>query len=285
MIFQCLLSHYFNLFYLIAFTATRSTTHGSFFVRILVATFYKHSSHRDVEKLFKIVSFNLVYSKVLSHQVYVYYQTFSSAASDTICLYLTCFPVYPILSICIWLVPLFIQYHQLVSDLFLCSFKTIYLYLAVSLFIQYHLLVSDLFLCSSNTISLYLTCSSVHSRPTTCIWQFFCSFNTIYLYLTCSSVHPIPSPCIWHAPLFIQYHLLVPGMFRGSFNTIYLYLTCSSVHPIPSLCIWHVPWFIQYHLLVPDMFPRLFNSTIYMYMGCSPVHTRILLIFSSNFRI
>ena len=217
MIFQCLLSHYFNLFYLIAFTATRSTTHGSFFVRILVATFYKHSSHRDVEKLFKIVSFNLVYSKVLSHQVYVYYQTFSSAASDTICLYLTCFPVYPILSICIWLVPLFIQYHQLVSDLFLCSFKTIYLYLAVSLFIQYHLLVSDLFLCSSNTIALYLTCSPVH---------------------------PIPSPCTWHVPWFIQYHLLVSDMFLCSPNTISLYLTCSVVHSIPSTCTWHVPPFI-----------------------------------------
>ena len=118
MIFQCLLSHYFNLFYLIVFTATRSTTHGSFFVRILVATFYKHSSHRDIEKLFKIVSFNLVYSKVLSHQVYVYYQTFSAAASYTICLYLTCFPVYPMLSTCIWHVPLFIQDNLLVSGSF-----------------------------------------------------------------------------------------------------------------------------------------------------------------------
>ncbi|XP_067932943.1 caspase-4-like [Watersipora subatra] len=38
-----------------AYTSTRSKTHGSWFIRVLVATFYKHSCHRDVESLFKII--------------------------------------------------------------------------------------------------------------------------------------------------------------------------------------------------------------------------------------
>ncbi|XP_067935178.1 malignant fibrous histiocytoma-amplified sequence 1-like [Watersipora subatra] len=38
-----------------SFLAIRSRTHGSWFIRVLVATFYKHSCHRDVESLFKIV--------------------------------------------------------------------------------------------------------------------------------------------------------------------------------------------------------------------------------------
>jgi len=39
-----------------AYKAVRSGTHGSWFIRVLVATFYKHSCHRDIEQLFKIVS-------------------------------------------------------------------------------------------------------------------------------------------------------------------------------------------------------------------------------------
>ena len=42
--------------YIAAYIATKSTTHGSWFIRVLVATFYKHCNHRDVESLFKIVS-------------------------------------------------------------------------------------------------------------------------------------------------------------------------------------------------------------------------------------
>ncbi|XP_067941712.1 uncharacterized protein [Watersipora subatra] len=38
-----------------SYVATRSTSHGSWFIRVLVATFYKHSNHRDVESLFKII--------------------------------------------------------------------------------------------------------------------------------------------------------------------------------------------------------------------------------------
>ncbi|XP_067941065.1 malignant fibrous histiocytoma-amplified sequence 1 homolog [Watersipora subatra] len=38
-----------------SYTSTRSHTHGSFFIRILVYTFYKHACHRDVESLFKII--------------------------------------------------------------------------------------------------------------------------------------------------------------------------------------------------------------------------------------
>ncbi|XP_067931211.1 uncharacterized protein [Watersipora subatra] len=38
-----------------SYKATRSDTHGSFFIRILVYTFYKHACHRDVETLFKII--------------------------------------------------------------------------------------------------------------------------------------------------------------------------------------------------------------------------------------
>ena len=50
------------LFAITAFTATRSSTHGSFFIRILVATFYRHANHKDVEELFKIVSFaNIIF--------------------------------------------------------------------------------------------------------------------------------------------------------------------------------------------------------------------------------
>ncbi|XP_067933998.1 caspase-8-like [Watersipora subatra] len=37
------------------YTSIRSKTHGSWFIRVLVATFYKHSCHRDVESLFKII--------------------------------------------------------------------------------------------------------------------------------------------------------------------------------------------------------------------------------------
>lgn len=40
----------------VAYTATRSKTHGSWFIRLLVATFYKHANHYDVRKLFDIVS-------------------------------------------------------------------------------------------------------------------------------------------------------------------------------------------------------------------------------------
>ena len=55
------------LFAITAFTATRSSTHGSFFIRILVATFYRHANHKDVEELFKIVSHRheVVYLKCL----------------------------------------------------------------------------------------------------------------------------------------------------------------------------------------------------------------------------
>ena len=45
-----------------AYTATRSESHGSWFVRVLVATFWKHSNHRDLESMFKIVSFNFEFS-------------------------------------------------------------------------------------------------------------------------------------------------------------------------------------------------------------------------------
>ncbi|XP_067934348.1 caspase-6-like [Watersipora subatra] len=38
-----------------SYTSIRSTSHGSWFIRLLVATFYKHSCHRDIESLFKIV--------------------------------------------------------------------------------------------------------------------------------------------------------------------------------------------------------------------------------------
>ncbi|XP_067947674.1 malignant fibrous histiocytoma-amplified sequence 1 homolog [Watersipora subatra] len=38
-----------------SYTATRSTSHGSWFIRVLVATLYRHSCHRDVETLFKII--------------------------------------------------------------------------------------------------------------------------------------------------------------------------------------------------------------------------------------
>ncbi|XP_067930913.1 caspase-3-like [Watersipora subatra] len=38
-----------------SYTSTRSHTGGSFFIRILVYTFYKHACHRDVESLFKII--------------------------------------------------------------------------------------------------------------------------------------------------------------------------------------------------------------------------------------
>ncbi|XP_067930841.1 caspase-4-like [Watersipora subatra] len=38
-----------------SYTSTRSHTLGSFFIRILVYTFYKHACHRDVESLFKII--------------------------------------------------------------------------------------------------------------------------------------------------------------------------------------------------------------------------------------
>ncbi|XP_067932946.1 caspase a-like [Watersipora subatra] len=38
-----------------AYTSIKSNTHGSWFIRVLVATFYKHSCHRDVESLFKII--------------------------------------------------------------------------------------------------------------------------------------------------------------------------------------------------------------------------------------
>ena len=55
--FKCILIVYSVLLLLLtAFTATRSKTHGSWFIRMLVATFYRHASHRDVETLFKIVS-------------------------------------------------------------------------------------------------------------------------------------------------------------------------------------------------------------------------------------
>ncbi|XP_067932893.1 malignant fibrous histiocytoma-amplified sequence 1 homolog [Watersipora subatra] len=38
-----------------SYRSIRSTTHGSWFIRLLVATFYKHACHRDIESLFKIV--------------------------------------------------------------------------------------------------------------------------------------------------------------------------------------------------------------------------------------
>ncbi|XP_067932925.1 caspase-6-like [Watersipora subatra] len=38
-----------------SYRSIRSTTHGSWFIRMLVATFYKHACHRDIESLFKIV--------------------------------------------------------------------------------------------------------------------------------------------------------------------------------------------------------------------------------------
>ncbi|XP_067933738.1 uncharacterized protein [Watersipora subatra] len=38
-----------------SYTSIRSPTHGSWFIRLLVATFYKHACHRDIESLFKIV--------------------------------------------------------------------------------------------------------------------------------------------------------------------------------------------------------------------------------------
>ncbi|XP_067934863.1 uncharacterized protein [Watersipora subatra] len=38
-----------------SYSATKSDTHGSFFIRMLVVTFYKHACHRDVESLFKII--------------------------------------------------------------------------------------------------------------------------------------------------------------------------------------------------------------------------------------
>ena len=43
--------------YITAYTATRSESHGSWFIRVLVATFWKHSNHRDLESLFKIVRY------------------------------------------------------------------------------------------------------------------------------------------------------------------------------------------------------------------------------------
>ena len=54
---------YIMYVYITAFTATRSLTHGSWFIRVLVATFYKHSYHKDLESLFKIVScnYNIIY--------------------------------------------------------------------------------------------------------------------------------------------------------------------------------------------------------------------------------
>ena len=36
--------------------AIRSTTHGAWFIRLLVATFYRHANHYDIEGLFEIVS-------------------------------------------------------------------------------------------------------------------------------------------------------------------------------------------------------------------------------------
>ena len=44
--------------YITAYTATRSESHGSWFIRVLVATFCIHSNHKDLESLFKIVSYN-----------------------------------------------------------------------------------------------------------------------------------------------------------------------------------------------------------------------------------
>ncbi|XP_067944843.1 uncharacterized protein [Watersipora subatra] len=38
-----------------SYMATKSCTHGAWFIRVLVATFCKHSSHRDIESLFKII--------------------------------------------------------------------------------------------------------------------------------------------------------------------------------------------------------------------------------------
>ncbi|XP_067944837.1 caspase-9-like [Watersipora subatra] len=38
-----------------SYMATKSCSHGAWFIRVLVATFYKHSSHRDIESLFKII--------------------------------------------------------------------------------------------------------------------------------------------------------------------------------------------------------------------------------------
>ena len=46
--------------YVTAYTATRSESHGSWFIRVLVATFCIHSNHRDLESLFKIVSYNFL---------------------------------------------------------------------------------------------------------------------------------------------------------------------------------------------------------------------------------
>jgi len=40
-----------------AYKAGRHDAYGTWFIRILVATFYKHSCHRDVDELFKIVSY------------------------------------------------------------------------------------------------------------------------------------------------------------------------------------------------------------------------------------
>ena len=54
-ILHCSIVHYI---YITAYTATRSVTHGSWFIRVLVATFYKHSHDKHLEKLFRIVSCN-----------------------------------------------------------------------------------------------------------------------------------------------------------------------------------------------------------------------------------
>jgi len=38
------------------YRAGRHDAYGTWFIRILVATFYRHSCHRDIDELFKIVS-------------------------------------------------------------------------------------------------------------------------------------------------------------------------------------------------------------------------------------